>query len=848
MNFACGATFLFGKMAHVSKRDGKSNQKERCGTMKLISSAYISRGGNCAGEPMMRYSLTVLFAVWSACGTMYAEDLTIDGGLSQRWNGETKSYENLYIGSPRGSGTLTAVDSTINLSNYIYFGHQAGDSSSVTYSSALVLTNTSLSCSTFNMGYYVKGGNGTRDGAERIQAEIGPETVVTIADKMNRNCQPWSRVRFTGGKIIFARSVASPAAALVICYGRDAGGTQYNTGMTWEGVDAPIDIEVAKDALLVSGWDQRGFYLEGNGGFVKRGSGVLFWGWRQTNGSHTLDGDASYTGNTVIKAGGIRIDTPYSKTSESSRYSIPPASPLVIEEGAFFDFAGNDAAWVSVSGAGILTNSSATAAVLTLGAGNADCSLEVAAAIGAINAVKNGTGTLTVDVPKLGGSLTVANGTLKVKRGSSLAVGSITAASGTTLDFRGATVRCGELSASAGATILRDADTDFSYTLNTASATKLVTGTLPAKGDFTKTGSGTLTFVGPCAKTSGSINIAEGSVVCEAAQPFNGKFFRLKYGRAAKKAVDSDDNASLQFSEFSLYGVGGTRINEGGFTYNPILLQSGTYANSYDGIGDATTLDEREVAVWMPEHSGYFMYDTDATYGGSPLAAFDGNTATKLKNTHYWESSSIVVFRMESGSEDALGFTFTTCEYPVRRPTEWTLEGSADGSAWITLASHVADSSLSDAEKWLWRTNSTPDTVHTEYNGGFPYTFDSLAVADGYAPFGAAAVSVANGATLTLGREMTVAALRVDMSVGAGSILAGFTPAENGKLYLDNVDGGKISGAVNLPLTVAAVENATNMKSWTVYVNGDPVDGLYVRWEGARLVVESRLGFILTVW
>jgi autotransporter-associated beta strand protein len=460
--------------------------------------------------------------------------------------------------------------------------------------------------------------------------------------------------------------------------------------------------------------------------------------------------------------------------------------------------------------------------------------------------VKNGTGTLTVNVPELDGSLTVANGTLKVKRGSSFEVGSIMAASGTTLDFRGATIRCGELSAPADVTILRDEDTDLSYTLNTASAEKLVAGTLLAKGDFTKTGSGTLTLVGPCAKTSGSINIAEGSVVCEAAQPFNGKFFRLKYGRAAKRAVDSSDNASLQFSEFSLYGVGGTRVNEGGFTYNPILLQSGTYANSYDGIGDATTLDEREVAVWMPEHSGYFMYDTDATYGGSPLAAFDGSMTTKLRNTYYWESSSIVVFRMESGSEDALGFTFTTSDYPVRRPTEWTLEGSVDGSAWVMLASHVADSSLSDEEKWLWRTNSTPDTVHTEYNGGFPYTFDNLALADGYAPFGDATVSVAGGATLTLDPKMTVAALRVDMSAGAGSILGGFTPAENGILHLDNVVGGKIAGVVNIPLTIAEIANAARFKTWTVYVNGRVAD-CSVRWNGECVVVCAKSGLTVFV-
>jgi hypothetical protein len=162
------------------------------------------------------------------------------------------------------------------------------------------------------------------------------------------------------------------------------------------------------------------------------------------------------------------------------------------------------------------------------------------------------------------------------------------------------------------------------------------------------------------------------------------------------------------------------------------------------------------------------------------------------------------------------------------------------------LASHVADSSLSDEEKWLWRTNSTPDTVHTEYNGGFPYTFDNLAVADGYAPFGDATVSVASGATLTLDTEMTVTALRVDMSAGAGSILGGFTPAENGILHLDNVVGGKIAGVVNIPLTIAEIVNAARFKTWTVYVNGRVAD-CSVRWNGECVVVCAKSGLTVFV-
>lgn len=776
------------------------------------------------------------------CLSAGAADLTIDGGTLTEWNEESKSYGTLYIGSVNGSGSLLAIDSIIELSNYLYFGYQ-NTADDITYSSNLVLTNTSLTCDTFSLGFCVKGGNGNRDGSERIQAEVGPGSIVTIKAKMNRNCQPWSRVKFTGGRIVFARSAADPGAALCIVYGRDANNYFYNTGMTWEGVDAPIDIEVAKDSLFASGWGSRRFNLEGNGGLVKRGAGVLTWGWRASNGADYLLGDATYTGDTVIKAGGIRLDTPVSSSSNTARYSIPASSPLKIEDGAFFDFAGNDAAWVSVSGDGVLTNSSATAATLTVGAGNADCLLAVSKAVGAINVAKTGSGILTVDVPKIEGALTVSEGALVVAPGASLEVDSISAAVGTTLDFRGATVKCGVITAPKGVAVLTDSTTDLSWTLNAEEEMQYVAGSFACDGNFTKSGSATVTFFGPCAKTGGSVNIAEGRFVCTNVPTFGGKYYRLQYKYAAKKAEGSSDNGSIQFSEFSLYGTSGKRINEGGFSYVPITGTATLQYGGYDGIDDAATLSEREVAVWMPTHDQFFNYDTDPSWGGSPLAVFDGNKVTKLRNTSYWESSSIIVFRLGNDAEDAIGFTFTTSDYPIRRPTEWKLDGSVDGATWTTLAVREAESSLSSAEKWLWRTNSTPNTTYTEYNGGFPYTFDSLPAPIRYAPFGAATVSVAEGATLQLDSTMTLSSLRVDMN-GAGTITT-LVPSENGALYLENVQGDRIGGEVALPLNVSSVVGPAALKTWTVHVNGVP-SGYIVRWNGLNLIVGPKPGLVLS--
>jgi hypothetical protein len=71
----------------------------------------------------VRHALALLLAAYCVVGTVPAADLTIDGGEVAIWNKEAKSYGNLYVGSTNGNGTLVAVDSTIDLSNYIYFGY-----------------------------------------------------------------------------------------------------------------------------------------------------------------------------------------------------------------------------------------------------------------------------------------------------------------------------------------------------------------------------------------------------------------------------------------------------------------------------------------------------------------------------------------------------------------------------------------------------------------------------------------------------------------------------------------------------------------------------------------------------
>lgn len=804
--------------------------------MKKDISSILSMSGSS------RHAMIIAIFMYFSGLRIFAGNLAIDGGKTEVWKDESRSYGVLTIGTENGSGSLVASDSTINLTDSsvsLYVGWEKSPGYEG-LSASLILTNTVLTCSgALYLGYDVDDGS--------ILAEIGKGSVVTCSS-VTRYCRPSSTLLFTGGSMMFN---GTEGARIFRSRAHTWGNSWPNGGIDVCGEGSPIDIEIPNDRKLAEGWANRHVKFLGDGGLVKRGEGTLLWGWH-TEGSNQgyLKGDAEYTGDTVIKAGGIRLATPSKEARKEVRYSIPKMSPLVIEEGAFFDFAGNDAAWVGVSGAGILTNSSDAVATITLGSGNADSSFGVAETIGAVNAVKIGTGTLAVDTREFKGTFTVSNGTLKVKNGTSISFGTINAVKGATLDFRGATVSCAELNAPVGVTVLCDSDTRFDYALNSTDSARLVAGALPKRGDFTKTGSGTLTVVGPSLKTDGVVNIKEGTVVCEAAQPFSGKFFRLKYSHAFEDEVQegkdkwSDDNYTIQFSEFSLYGVDGNRINKGGFSYTPITGTPTLPYGGYDGIGDATMLAEREVAVWMPNHNQWFQYATSSSYDGSPLALFDGNTKTKLRNTSYWDSSSIIVFRLEADATDALGFTFTTSDYPIRRPTEWVLDGSEDGIEWKTLAVRKADTSLSEEEKWEWRLNGTPDTKHTEYNNGFPYMFSSLAVDEAYAPFGKGVVAVSAGATLALNPSMVIEGLCIDMA-GAGNITGGFTPAENGTLSLENVEN-RISGVVLLPLVVESVENPGRFKSWNVRVNGVAAD-CKVRWTSDGLAVspKTRLRIII---
>ena len=263
---------------------------------------------------------------------------------------------------------------------------------------------------------------------------------------------------------------------------------------------------------------------------------------------------------------------------------------------------------------------------------------------------------------------------------------------------------------------------------------------------------------------------------------------------------------------------------EKGFVYGADLFTINGFINSTTGnVSPHQTLKCTDFIPVLPGQ----VYTTLVGLGGTACNGF------------YVDADNNVVFRMEDDAPDAIGMTFTTASSgAANRPTEWIIHGSVDGKTWTELMTHTAWNcmGLSDGEKaWAWRTNTTPTTASTEYNGGVPYLFDGLSIG-AYLPFGDAAVSVAPNATLEITSDFAkIGHLAVDLQTGAGTITR-FNPAENGVIDIMSTDSSVPMG-VELPIAFGEIKDKELLRTWKIKVNGVARPNLRLRVSGNKLKV-----------
>ena len=311
------------------------------------------------------------------------------------------------------------------------------------------------------------------------------------------------------------------------------------------------------------------------------------------------------------------------------------------------------------------------------------------------------------------------------------------------------------------------------------------TGSVIKKGAGTQVFNGATTFTGDFIVQEGTAEIAT----------LDSEWFRLTI-----KKNRSNVNV-LQLSEFALYDSNGIRCNAG--------LTEGA---------DVHSLAPGQFAT--PE-----AYTFGTGNGGEgPDKLFDDKTNTKwclLNNTPSPDTPSTwrtVVMRL--APSDVASYNIATAnDSNERDPTTWVLEHSFDGDIWLPL--DAKNGFIPVTNRFTWYNNEQPFPVGQR---AAPAAGASM-ISDG------AVVEVKDGATLAIvGNAVPISALRVDMAAGSGEITR-FTPAANGALYLTNTSGSPTSWVI--PITFGTVDDPATLKTWSVYADGQPLDGYRLMYNAA---------------
>lgn len=257
-----------------------------------------------------------------------------------------------------------------------------------------------------------------------------------------------ANIVFDGGAFKSTSDADLSSVALFQAYGYSFGNAKQDATIVVQAANGnPIDVEINQDRRLASvranSAKSLAVNLTGDGGFTKRGSGVLAFVCPKESSTQTPTCD--YTGPTTVLAGGIVVSDETYKVGRGA---------LAVSENAFLDLNGFDVEFSGATGDGIVTNGAAATSTLTLGYGGADGAFSVA--VGErIHVVKTGAGTLTISGAALANAcdLTVSAGTVAFA-GDSTTFGTVTVASGATLDAGAVEFSCSTLVKQPGSAVL----------------------------------------------------------------------------------------------------------------------------------------------------------------------------------------------------------------------------------------------------------------------------------------------------------------------------------------------------------------------------------------------------------
>lgn len=728
-----------------------------------------------------------------------ADDYTLAAGASDTIS-STETYGTMTV-----SGNLAVSGGAVVTATETVLGGDEGDSAGITVSD----TGSKLDSQKVTIG-------GASGGTGKITATDGG---VVVIGKTSDNA---NRLTVASGAVPASGDVID---ALVLGAGehriaRLANSSGYPARILFAETGARLAVKTSVNSHWVNSFMSGNWILEAtapveirlecppNHTLNDNGSKIITAGsglFRVAGGSGTSKVAAEF-GNT----GGVTIDSGIKFTFANGKVDMSGLrGPLTIN-GTLG--AGNNAVYgdgLVVGANGAVTTSSTQDFVF--GSGDADGSLS--AAIPSSNrVVKVGSGTLTVTGASSAGRLTISNGTVKVS--AAFAVGTLELEDGATLVVDdGVDFAPGTLMENGTTTITTLGTGRFIHDSDSPCAIARTS----LGGSFVKTGTGTTSIYAPQSMPD-SLHVAEGGIV------FSASGLPQRYWKWTFKGLTGNDPLPLQsLGVLWLFGADGKRVGEGisNPTYGPnadLTLNDSRKGATTWACGVNTNISQRQ-----PYSANYDAYSQMAK-----LFSANGNDnnqpalGSPLIDKSNPDSYLDLIFRLRDDDAYITGYEMGLAN-TAGRPTDWTVSVSDDGVTWEIV--DVRESMTPPTKRWYEFYNGL--AYHKPFAADFApaetfkfsgYKSNGLE-AD---PTKAVTLQVDGGATADLTAfsvaPQKINGLVVDMAQGGGTILGG-SIAYDGTLTILNASQGFEEGKP-LPLTLTGVTDATNLRSWSIVVDG----------------------------
>ena len=346
----------------------------------------------------------------------------------------------LFIGSHERNGTFVLDGGDFIAYSAVVMGqytNSSGTASANTSVNTAIVANATLNLDSTGESAFRMGRWGATDGADKATDRnvlILGEGGVLYSKSISRHADARGHIFFRGGKYkCFRRGTGNTSNNVI---SGDGNGT-----LELEGDGYPIHIDVGTNVFnLCYDWTSP-TRLTGNGGFKKSGSGKL---------------TINYANNRLRSSfsGGVFVDDGILSVDAGRGDRIPATNLLTVAESAVFDMNGSAVGFTGAVGAGVVTNSSESAATLTLGYGDGDYTFSATVG-GDVSIVKAGNGTLTVSGNAANNAcdLDIMSGSVAFGVKNSSAYKNVTVRSGATLDISKCNFVCAKLVKEPGGTI-----------------------------------------------------------------------------------------------------------------------------------------------------------------------------------------------------------------------------------------------------------------------------------------------------------------------------------------------------------------------------------------------------------